>query len=157
MAAWDDYDLPGAPGAQPAARSADELRRIVRYQRWLIGVVLAQLALWGGFVLLGALSRGGFADEPRFAVLLTFILGAVGAIYVFLLCWELKRGGVVAFMLGAATFVPCMGLLVLTLVHGYATTELRKHGVKVGPFGASLAAVDERRSLYDDEDEDAGW
>ncbi len=152
MAEWDEYER---PGAQPAERSADELRRIVRYQRWLIAVVLAQLALWGGFILIGVLGNR-FAGTPRMPVILTFILGAVGGIYVFLLCWELKRGGIVAFMLGAATFVPCMGLLVMTLVNGYATTELRKHGVKVGVFGASLAAVDERPSLYD-EDEDAGW
>jgi hypothetical protein len=40
-------------------------------------------------------------------------------------------------------------------VNGYATTELRKHGVSVGTFGANLTDVVERPSPYDDED--AGW
>jgi len=37
----DEYDRPGAE------RSADGLKRIVRYQRWLIAVVLAQLGAVG--------------------------------------------------------------------------------------------------------------
>jgi hypothetical protein len=48
-----------------------------------------------------------------------------------------------------------MGLLVIVLVNGYATSELRKNGVKVGAFGASSADIADRPSLYDDED--AGW
>ncbi len=147
MAAWDEPDRPGAE------RSADALRRIVRYQRWLIAVVLAQLALWLGFIALAFLGNGRTPAMP-FPVVLTFILGGVGGVFVFLLSWEL-RGPFAAVVFGLATFVPCMGLVVLTLVNGYASTELRKHGVKVGLFGASLAAVDERPSLYDDED--AGW
>ena len=150
MAAWDEFDRPGAE------RSADGLKRIVRYQRWLIAVVLAQLALWGGFIALMALGGGlDLDDQMSFPVVLTFILGGVGGIFVFLLSWELRRGGFVALMLGLATLVPAMGLLVLTLVNGYASAELKKHGVKVGVFGASVADIDERPSPYDDED--AGW
>ena len=89
-----------------------------------------------------------------FPVALTFILGVVGGIFVFLLSWEL-RGAFAALVFGFATVVPCMGLIILTLVNGYATTELRKYGIKVGTFGASAAAIDKRQSLYDDED--AGW
>ena len=151
MAAWDEFDRPGAE------RSADGLKRIVRYQRWLIAVVLAQLALWGGFIALVALGNGRIGEGAMsFPVVLTFLLGGVGGIFVFLLSWELRRGGFVALMLGLATLVPAMGLLVLTLVNGYASAELKKHRVKVGVFGASLAAIDERPSPYD-ADEDAGW
>src|SRR5687767_13815661 len=84
MAAWDEFDRPGAE------RSAEELRRIIRYQRWLIAVVLAQLALWGGFVALGVLGRGGFGGGVNFPIVLTFILGGVGGIFVFLISWELR-------------------------------------------------------------------
>jgi hypothetical protein len=148
MAGWDEFDRPGAQ------RSADELRRIVRYQRWLIAVVLAQLALWGGFLVLTVLSRGR-GPNVDFPVALTFILGAVGGIFVFLVSWEL-RGAFVAVVFGLATLVPCMGLIILTLVNGYASAELKKHGVKVGTFGATLADIDERPAP-DDIDEDAGW
>jgi hypothetical protein len=148
MATWEDSDRPGAE------RSLDSLRRIARYQRWLIAVVLAQLALWGGYIAILVLS-GPRRPHMDFPVILTFILGGVGGIFVFLLSWEL-RGAFAALIFGLATFVPCMGLLILTLVNGYATNELRKNGVKVGVFGASLANIEDRPSLYGD-DEDAGW
>ena len=147
MAAWDEFDRPSYE------RPIEGLKRVARYQRWLIAVVLAQLALWAGFIALTILGRGREPDM-QFPVVLTLILGAVGGIFVFLLSWEL-RGAFAALVFGLATVVPCMGLLILTMVSGYATTELRKHGVKVGVFGASFAAIDERPSLYDDED--AGW
>jgi uncharacterized membrane protein len=146
MAAWEDFDRP------VGERSADELKRIVRYQRWLLAVVLAQLALWGGFIAVMVLGGGGTGLD--FPVALTFLLGAVGGVFVFLLSWEL-RGALAAVVFGAATVIPCLGLLVLTIVNGYATAELRKHGLKVGLFGASGTALDERPSPYDDED--AGW
>lgn len=149
MPAFDDETGP------PRERSADELRRIARYQRWLIAVVLAQLVLWGGFVALAFLSGGRVGGAVRFPVVLTFALGALGGVFVFLLSWEL-RGGFVAVVFGLATVVPVLGLLVLTLANGYASDELRRHGVRVGTFGAHLDDIDNRRSPYD-EDEDAGW
>lgn len=149
MAAWEDFDRPDAE------RAPDSLRRIVRYQRWLIAVVLAQLALWGGYVVLGLLGRGNFGGGVGFPVVLTFILGAVGGIFVFLLSWEL-RGTFAAVVFGLGTVVPCMGLFVLMLVNGYATNELKKNGVRVGVFGATLADIDDRPPLYSDDD-DAGW
>jgi hypothetical protein len=145
--AWEDFDRPGHE------RSADELRRVARYQRWLIAVVLAQLVLWLGYVALMVLG-GELEDELRLPMVLTFILGAVGAVFVFLTSWEL-RGALVAAVFALTTFVPCMGLLVIVLVNGYATAELRKNGVRVGFFGANPGEIRDRPS-YDDDDE-AGW
>lgn len=145
---WDE------PDRAAGERSADELRRIVRYQRWLVAVVLAQLALWVGFIALTALSGGRGDGGVRFAMTLTFILGGVGGVFVFLLSYSL-RGAFAAVVFGLATVVPCMGLIILTLVNGYASAELKKHGVKVGLFGASLEDVDKRPNPYDEED--AGW
>lgn len=146
MAAFDDE-------FGPAERPIEGLKRIARYQRWLIAVVLAQLALWGGFIVLSVLN-GARNSDVQFPITLTFILGCVGGIYVFMLSWELK-GPFAALVFAPATVFPCLGLLILTLVNGYASAELKRHGVKVGVFGASAAAIDERPSLYDDED--AGW
>jgi hypothetical protein len=75
-------------------------------------------------------------------------------VFVFLTSWEL-RGPFAAFVFALATFVPCMGLLVIVLVSGYATTELRKNGIRVGFFGASPEEIRDPPSYYDDED--AGW
>jgi hypothetical protein len=146
---WDDASRP------PGERSAAQLKRISRYQRWLVGVVLAQLGLWVAVIALSAVANPRmFDDGLRFPMLLTFILGGLGAVFVFLLAWEL-RGPLAAVLFALATVVPCLGLLILAMVSGYATTELRKHGVKVGFFGASTDAIDERPDPYGDDD--AGW
>ncbi len=147
METWDDFEPPRGQ------RSPEELKRIIRYQRWLIAVVLAQLVLWGAFVALSILGSKRLTGL-NFPLFLTILLGVVGGIFVFLISWEL-RGAFAAFVFGAATVVPCLGLVVLTLVNGYATNELKKHGLKVGMFGGNSAAIEERTSPY--EDEDAGW
>ena len=144
---WDEFD---EPDAEP---SAEWVARIARYQRWLIGVVLAQLVLWCGFIALLVIG-GGRGPGINLPLALTVILGCVGGIFVFLLSWEL-RGTFAALVFGAATVVPCLGLIVLTLVNGYATNELRNHGKTVGVFGAKAARVGHRPSLYDADD--AGW
>jgi hypothetical protein len=118
--AWEDFERPGGE------RSADELRRIIRYQRWLIAVVLGQLVVWGGFIALSMLGKIGLTNGAiNVPITITFILGCVGGIFVFLLSYEL-RGTFAALAFGGMTVFPCMGLLILTLVNGYATTELRK-------------------------------
>lgn len=152
-AGWDEFDR------SAGQRSAEGLRRIARYQRWVIAVVLGQLALWAGYVglmILGGLDpMRGRPPSPDFAMSLTLILGAVGGVFVFLLSWEV-RGPFAALAFGPATLVPCLGLLILTMVNGYASTELKKHGVKVGVFGANQADIRDRPNPYD-ADEDAGW
>ena len=133
--------------------AAGELRRIARYQRWVIAVVLAQVALWVGYVLL-SWARG---DDPvaglGFPVRLTIALGALGGIFTFLLYWTL-RGPFAAVVMGLGALPPCMGLFVLVLTSATATAALKTNGVPVGLFGVDPHAIDNRR-LYDDED--AGW
>jgi hypothetical protein len=142
----------------PAAdrRPADGLRRIARYQRWLVSVVLAQLVLWGAVVLLWLLSSGRWSFSPNFPMTLTLILGAVGGVYVFLSYYEVRGSGAFAVLFGLLTVVPVLGLLILTMTNGYSTSELRKHGVTVGLFGASEKDIPDEPSLYDI-DEDTGW
>lgn len=132
----------------------ERLRRLARYQRWLIAVVLAQLVVWFGFVVVLISSRNLDGGAIRVPIVLTFVLNVVGAIHVFLASWEL-RGAVAAVGFGLATLFPFLGLLIITMVNGQATTELKKHGVYVGIFGASAADIVDRPSPYDDED--AGW
>lgn len=133
-------------------RSVPELQRIARYHRWLIATLLAQLTLWGGFILLMFLSGGGV--NFRFALVLTCILGAVGGIYAFLLYCQLRRPfwGVV---IGLAIVVPVLSLLAITVANNTASLVLKANGVKVGMFGANIDEIEEA-SLYDDID-DAGW
>jgi hypothetical protein len=150
MAFDDEFDHPlGRPKYDP-----ERLRRLARYQRWLIAVVLAQLVLWFGFVVVLIFGRNLGAGAIKMPIVLTFVLNVVGAVYVFLASWDL-RGAFAAACSGLATLFPFIGLLVITMVNSEATRELKKNGVKVGIFGASAADIVGRPSPYDDED--AGW
>jgi hypothetical protein len=134
-------------------RPPEELRRIARYQRWVVATILAQLALWAGYVVLALFSGAHLANGLRFPVIVSFVLGAVGGIYAFLIYWT-ARGPFVAVVMGLGSLPPCLGLLVLAVVHGTATTVLRANGVPVGVFGADVDAIADS-GAYDDED--AGW
>ena len=149
MAAWDEFDRP------EGGRTAEELRRIVRYQRWLVAVVLGQLALWLGFIALGLLGAGFGGDAINFPAVLTLILGGVGGVFVFLTAWEL-RGAFAAVAFGLMTVVPCMGLMIIVLVNDYAPTALKTPGGPGGTCGASRPDIAARPPLYD-HSEDAGW
>jgi hypothetical protein len=133
-------------------QSVDELRRVARYQRWIIASVLAQVGLWIAFLLLGlAGAWNGYGDGFNFSVVLTVILGCVGGIYSFLIYWSV-RNPLWATVMGLASIPPGMGLLTLTVVNGTATRTLKTNGVEVGMFGANAAAIKEHRWIYEDED-----
>jgi hypothetical protein len=144
---WDEFDRPAGE------RSSEELKRIVRYQRWLIGLVLAQLALWMWWGVLEVAGAGrGPHDAAR--LLLGAVVLAAGA-FVFML--ECTLNGVAAGLFGGLlALIPGLGLLFQVMANQAATTDLKKHGLTVGTFGASPAEVDVCRCPYDI-DEDAGW
>lgn len=143
MPEYDDEDA----GPQ---RPAEELRRVARYQRWVVGTALAQLGLWAGFVLL---SSREFAYGLDFPGLVTIAIGCAGGIFAFLIYCTV-RDPFMGLVMGAASAVPVMGLLALTVVNGVATRELTRNGVAVGWFGANPDAIAEWHELAD---EDADW
>jgi len=134
-------------------RPADELRRIVRYQRWVVAILLAQIALWVGYIAIGLVRGAPVVGGLRFPTLLTFILGGVGGIYTFLLYWSI-RNPFIAIVMGAGTVVPCIGVLVLLAANTAATSILKDHGVRVGFLGAFESDIPDD-SLADEDD--AGW
>ena len=69
------------------------------------------------------------------------LAGSLGAI-VFLIILAMKvysTGAGVA--LSVAAFVPCLGLIVMLVVSGKATSILKANGIKVGLLGASPSSV----------------
>jgi hypothetical protein len=143
------------PHPSDSRRSADDLRRIARYHRWVIALFLAQAALWLGFLALAAIHGGVIFDALRVPVFLTFVLGGVGGIFVFLLYWTL-RGPLSAMVMGLAAIPPCIGLLTLLAANAIAAAALRTHGVEVGLLGANDRDIPTDRAPYD-LDEDEGW
>jgi hypothetical protein len=138
-------------------RTADELRRVAQYQRWLAAVLLTQLVLWGVVAALHGLDLWlvPLAAGVRFPMILSVILGGVGAVYVLLLYWVI-RGPVLAVVMAAGCVLPLIGVLVILSVNATAINVLRSHGVRVRFFqGAIEGDLDDDRPLYDDAD--ASW
>lgn len=134
-------------------RPADELRRIIRYQRWIVAIVLAQIALWLGFVLLSWVGGQNPGGGLGFPTVLTFFLGAAGGVFAFLTYWSI-RGPLAAIIMGLGAIPPCMGILVLMVVNSTATNVLKSNGVRMRFFwGAVESDIPDDDELYDDE----GW
>ncbi len=112
--------------AAPAPRN--DLRYIATRQRTIMVCIL-------GYVVAGICQ---FALPPQLRLIVAFIaLGAIitGAVFVFMLSLALY-GTAVGILLGILTLIPVVGLLVLLIVNGKATTLLRAHGIRVGLMGA---------------------
>lgn len=138
-----------------ARRPADELRRIVRYQRWIVAIVLAQIALWIGFVLLSWIGGQSPDGKLGFPTILTFILGGAGGIFAFLTYWSL-RGPFAAVIMGLGSIPPCMGIFVLMVVNATATSVLKANDVRIRFFwGAIESDIPDDYELLDEDD--AGW
>jgi len=143
------------PHTDDPRRPADELRRIARYHRWVIAIFLAEAALWFGFLALAAIRGDVVFEALRVPVFLTFVLGGVGGIFVFLLYWTL-RGPLTAIVMGLGALPPCIGLLAFLAANATAAAALRTHRIEVGLLGASDEDIRDDRAPYD-LDEDEGW
>src|SRR6476661_1207590 len=115
-------------------RPAAQLRRIARYQRWVVSILLAELALWVGYLVIGAVRGAPIYAGLRFPTILSLILGGVGGIYTFLLYWTV-RGPFVAMMMGIAAVPPVLVSIVLLLANTTATTVLKDQGIRTSLFG----------------------
>jgi hypothetical protein len=134
-------------------RPAMELRRIARYQRWVVAVILAEIALWVGFIAISWLRDSPLNDGLRIPIVFSFILGGVGGVFTFLLYWTI-RGPLAALLHGLAAVPPALGTLVLLLANTTATTVLKDHGVRVGIFGAFESDIPDDPP---DDELDADW
>jgi len=68
------------------------------------------------------------------------VLGLIGTVFVFLLGIKVYNVGL-GILLGILTFIPCLGLIVLLIVNGKATSTLKQNGIKVGLLGANLSQI----------------
>jgi hypothetical protein len=121
--------------AQPLAtdRSRPELRTIAKTQRTaLVGL----LVFFCGVMILAFLTK----NVPVITAL-AFVFVALVAASVFMLALRLYGLGT-GMVLGFLALGPCLGLVVLMILNGKATTVLRNHGVKVGFMGAGPSAID---------------
>ena len=117
--------------ATPAPRN--DLRVIANRQRSIMLCILA-------YIILIVLQ---FALPPALRLFLGIAVLAVAitaAVYVFMLAMALYNTAA-GIVLGILTLVPLVGLIVLLVINGKATTILRSHGIKVGLMGADMNQV----------------
>jgi hypothetical protein len=119
---------PVTPQYQTPTRT--DLRTIAMQQRViLICILIYIMAVIGQFIL-----------PPK--IMLLVGLGALGAdlvavVFVFMLAIRLYNVAL-GIVLGILTLIPLVGLIVLLVVNGKATTILRQNGLKVGLLGATV-------------------
>lgn len=120
--------------------SRDDVRKVAQYQKGIIVCILIYLlAVMGQF----AAAIGQFAVPPELRLFLglgVFLLGIVGAVFVFLLAMK-TYGTALGILLGLLSLVPCIGLIVLLVVNGKATNILKQNGIKVGLMGADVSSI----------------
>lgn len=110
-----------------------DLRAIAMRQKAIIYCILAYLLL--------VLSQ--FALPPELRILpglAAIVVSITGAVFVFMLALSLYNTGV-GIVLGILTLIPLIGLIVLLIINGRATNELRKHGIQVGFLGAKTSQI----------------
>ena len=109
----------------------EDLRSVAVYQKGILVCILVYfLAVIGQFAL---------PEELRLLLGLGVLaVGITGLVFVILLAAKVYETGT-GILLGILTIVPCVGLIVLLIVNGKATSILQQNGYKVGLLGANLS------------------
>lgn len=122
---------PTTPFAPPGI-DREKLRRVAKYQQWVIYALLAMIVLYIAF---GIAREGSIAVRGPIAIMYlgTWVFSMVA---IFLLAKELHHVAI-AVLLALLMIVPCISLLTLLIVNGKATGYLQQHGIKVGFMGVN--------------------
>ena len=113
--------------------SREDLKSVAQYQKGILVCILIYLVAF----------FGQFAIPEDFRPLLglgVLLLGLVGTVFVFLLAIKVYSTGL-GILLGILTLIPCIGLIVLLVVNGKATSILKQNGIKVGLLGADMSQL----------------
>jgi hypothetical protein len=118
----------------------EDVRAVAVYQKGVLVCILVYLlGIVGRVMAVFAASTpsASFGAALLFG-LVVLAAGLGGLVFVFLLSTKVY-GVAIGVLLGLLTFLPCIGLLVLLIINGKATTILRNNGHRVGLLGASLS------------------
>jgi hypothetical protein len=131
------YESPRESGSPFSADpDREKLRRIARYQRWVLYALLANIILNISAV---ALRQQGPAVNLLIGLaVLAVVLVAIVA--VFLLAKELFHVAI-AVLCAMLMIVPCISLLTLAIVNQKATTYLQVRGIRVGFMGVDPSRI----------------
>ncbi|QDU53836.1 hypothetical protein [Aeoliella mucimassa] len=111
----------------------DDLRKVAQYQKGiLVCILLYFCAVFAQFAVP--------AEVVLIVGLVAFAAAIAGAVFTFLLAVK-TYGTVLGIILGFLCLVPLLGLLILLIVNGKATTILRNNNIKVGLLGADPSSI----------------
>ena len=113
--------------------SRETLRGIAGNQKAIIVCIAVYLVLVG--------IQFAIPEETR--IYLAIVAAPVlltAAVFVFLLATKVYTTAT-GVILGVLTLIPCIGLIVLLIINGKATSILKANGIHVGLFGASMADI----------------
>lgn len=126
------YRAPMSEGAAVGVLSGrqEDVRSVALYQKGILVCIL--LNLCAGF--------GRFLIPQELQILAVLGILAVclaGTVFVFLLSTKVYGVGL-GILFGLLTFIPCLGLIMLLIINGKATSVLQQNGYKVGLLGAKM-------------------
>ncbi len=162
LMSFDPFQQPsgGAPGPNPyhspmaqgpasirGTHSFEDLKQLAQFQRWMIGMVGAQLLFGcGGIMALGVIANAvaapGQPPPPWTGILgllwwgLMILVGG-GTIVSLALVGNKVWGAAGAVICALLGFVPCVSLITLLVVNSSATSILQRHGYTVGFLGCN--------------------
>lgn len=129
----DDFDDYGHDTGRGRRLPRETLRAIAGNQKAIIVCILIYLCLIP--------VQFAIPEEARIFLALALIpLGIAATVFVFLLATKVYTTGV-GVILGILTLIPCIGLIVLLIINGKATSVLKENGVHVGFLGANLSNI----------------
>jgi hypothetical protein len=120
--------------AAASPESRDKLKRIARYQRWVLVSLLINVLF-----LVYAFTK----PDGEIPLVLRFVILGAALFNVFSVFMVAKQfmSVALAVILALLQFIPLVALLVLFFVNQKATTYLQQRGVKVGLLGAKADAL----------------
>ena len=128
---FQSFQTTGSPG-----NSRDKLRRVAKYQRWVLFALLANISA-------NVLSFATVGQElPIRLVAIAIGLGValLAVASIFLLAKELINTGI-AVLCGILMFIPCISLITLLVINQKATAFLQAGGIKVGFMGVNPDSI----------------
>ena len=110
-----------------------DLLSVAQYQKGILVCIL--------IYIIAVIAQFALPPEMRlFLGIGVVALGLVAAVFVFLLAIKVY-GAASGILMGVLSLVPLLGLVILLLINGKATTVLKQNGFEVGLLGANLAEV----------------
>jgi hypothetical protein len=129
------YQVPDTPPVVVGVNSGSlaDLRSVAQFQKGILVCIL--------IYLVAVVAQFAIPQDLRPLVGLgVLVVGLVGTVFVFLLATKVYNVGI-GILLGILTLIPCLGLIVLLVVNGKATSILKRNGIKVGLLGADLSQI----------------